>query len=76
MYNVCMYRHIYCTVYKDLYIHLDPHPPDPHADPVMTGIIFNCVALLILITLMTMTYHFIRKHDQCSQKRCTLDVGS
>ena len=38
-------------------------PAAPHADSVVTGIIFTCAVLLFLITLMVTVYYFIHKHD-------------
>ena len=32
-----------------------------HVDPVVVGIVFTCVTLLLLITLMTTIYFFIHK---------------
>ena len=54
-YTYCLYIYIY------IYILL---PAGPHADFVSTGIIlFSCVVLLLLITLMATAYYYMRKHD-------------
>ena len=38
-------------------------PAVPHADSAAVGIIFTCVAFLLLIALIVTGYHSIRKQD-------------
>ena len=35
----------------------------PHADSVVTRVIFSCAVLLLITTLMATGYYVIRKHD-------------
>ena len=46
------------------HMHADTPTAFPNADSVVAGIIFTCCAVVVILTLFTVTgYHFVIKHS-------------